>query len=315
MFFFPLSNIQKLSSSTSEEEEEKRQDTEEESKQDYDAIDNHKNKNNGVKVIGHRGALYEEMENTLESFRRCLEMGCDAIELDVFCLKGDGTLICFHGGGTDENPGDLSDYCLQKQTIMDLETYGEVLKLQFNSKCDDLACPLDRFSTARIPTLEEVLLLVKGKSMRVNIELKGPGTTLPVLELVERLDMGHQCTYSSFCHDRIGLIRRLRGTIYNTGALFKNVPSDFIERSLRVGASEVHLRYDTCTVERIHQIHAAGMTSMAWLCGPKAMSKINYTDVGTKEDIPLYTTLMETGVKQICCNRPDLLIKEQMQKQ
>jgi len=36
-----------------------------------------------VLKIGHRGARAYEPENTLSSFRRALELGVDAVELDV----------------------------------------------------------------------------------------------------------------------------------------------------------------------------------------------------------------------------------------
>ena len=38
-------------------------------------------------IIGHRGAAGLEAENTLPSFQRALDLGCDAIELDVQCSK------------------------------------------------------------------------------------------------------------------------------------------------------------------------------------------------------------------------------------
>jgi glycerophosphoryl diester phosphodiesterase len=39
-------------------------------------------------VVGHRGAVYQAVENTRESFLFCKEIGCDYVELDVFkvCL-------------------------------------------------------------------------------------------------------------------------------------------------------------------------------------------------------------------------------------
>jgi len=33
--------------------------------------------------IGHRGAKFYEPENTLRSFRKAIELGVDAVELDV----------------------------------------------------------------------------------------------------------------------------------------------------------------------------------------------------------------------------------------
>lgn len=269
-------------------------------------------------VIGHRGCLHEEVENTLEGFERCIAMGCDAVELDVFLLK-DGTLVVFHGGGKhDDDPGDLSDYCLNQKGrgILDCDTYDEVMKLQFNPDCKELVCPRDRLTdkNLKIPTLEEVLALVKGTGMKITIELKGPGVTRPVLELVQRMDMTDQCTYSSFYHDRIQLVRELHPE-YKTGALFNApVPSDFIQQAMNVGASEVHLRFDMCSVERVRQIHAAGMDSMAWTAGPEFMSQIDFKDVGKDDDDRLYAALLETGVRKICCNRPDLLIKQLKQE-
>ena len=57
-----------------------------------------------------RGFLYCEPENSIEGFSAAEEVGCDAVELDVFLLK-DGNLVVFHGEGTDENPGWLNSYC------------------------------------------------------------------------------------------------------------------------------------------------------------------------------------------------------------
>jgi glycerophosphoryl diester phosphodiesterase len=63
------------------------------------------------------------LENTREGFQKCAAMGADAVELDVFLLKC-GTLIVFHGGGNDQNPGQLIDYCGVDGSILDL-TYQE----------------------------------------------------------------------------------------------------------------------------------------------------------------------------------------------
>ncbi len=46
-------------------------------------------------VVGHRGAARHAPENTLESFRLGVEMGADAIELDVH-LTADGQLAVIH---------------------------------------------------------------------------------------------------------------------------------------------------------------------------------------------------------------------------
>src|SRR4030042_2416279 len=48
-----------------------------------------------AKIMGHRGASFYEPENTLRSFRRALQMGVAAVELDVH-LTGDGRLAVIH---------------------------------------------------------------------------------------------------------------------------------------------------------------------------------------------------------------------------
>ncbi|HEY8628498.1 MAG TPA: glycerophosphodiester phosphodiesterase [Gaiellaceae bacterium] len=46
-------------------------------------------------VIAHRGASWDEPENTLPAFRRAIELGADYVELDVHATK-DGRLVVVH---------------------------------------------------------------------------------------------------------------------------------------------------------------------------------------------------------------------------
>lgn len=270
------------------------------------------------KVVGHRGSVYHELENTLKGFQVSSEIGCDAVEMDVFLLKC-STLIVFHGGGADENPGCLRDYCGIDGNILDY-TAEEARKLPFNPSHDEFPCPEHKIAGehAFIPTLHEVLQDAKKSGLTLKLELKGPGTPDPVLELVEEMGMVDQCRFSSFSMDRIARIRELRpdrhpdGTYkYKTGALFKsNLPENFIEVAQRVGASEVHLKYDTCTVERVKAIHDSGMDSMAWFRGPAGIKEDvaeKYHDVGNEDEL-MYLTVMSTGVRALCVNKPDVLL-------
>ena len=49
-------------------------------------------------IIAHRGASGYGLENSLDAFRKAVDMNADMIELDVFTLK-DGAVVCFHDGG------------------------------------------------------------------------------------------------------------------------------------------------------------------------------------------------------------------------
>ncbi|MEM2911831.1 MAG: glycerophosphodiester phosphodiesterase, partial [Candidatus Bathyarchaeia archaeon] len=44
-------------------------------------------------LIGHRGAKAYEPENTLRSFQKALEMGANAVELDVRKTKDDQLVV------------------------------------------------------------------------------------------------------------------------------------------------------------------------------------------------------------------------------
>lgn len=44
--------------------------------------------------VGHRGARAYEIENTIDSFKRAIELGANAIELDVRMSKDKRLVIC-----------------------------------------------------------------------------------------------------------------------------------------------------------------------------------------------------------------------------
>lgn len=276
-------------------------------------------------VCGHRGAPFISLENTRHGFQTAHALGCDEVELDVFLLKC-GTLCVFHGSGTDQNPGLLSDYSTNMYGSILEYTYHDLKdKLIFNSDYEEFGCGrsiiefLEDNDECYIPTLEQVLIDAKKSGLTIKIELKGPGTVEPTLELVEKLDMVSQCHYSSFELSRIRRVRELRPQrhsltnehVYKTGALFDEVPSNFIEMALDVDASEVHLKYSSCTKSRVNEIHAAGMDSMCWFRGPIGMKDdvtFKYNDVGNEDEM-MFRIVMATGVRKMCVNKVDVLIQ------
>mmetsp|Transcript_3397 Transcript_3397/g.6199 ORF Transcript_3397/g.6199 Transcript_3397/m.6199 type:complete len:352 (+) Transcript_3397:846-1901(+) len=190
----------------------------------------------------------------------------------------------------------------------------------------------------------------KNNHMEIKIELKGgyhQYNTIDdnnndrcwitqVLELVEDMDMVPQVSFSSFNMNYLQRVRTLRPQqheqtpfhVYRTGALFNDIDpyhnDDYqqqqqqqilhpvIAQAKAVGANEIHLRYDTCTVPLIREIHKHGLNTMAWFRGPVGMNHdVTYTyyDVGNEEDETVYDMVWKTGVQQMCINRPDVLIR------
>ena len=101
--------------------------------------------------------------------------------------------------------------------------------------------------------------------------------------------------------------------VYRTGWLFQEAPEDdFLPQALAVGVGEIHLWYNFCTPTIIQQIHEAGLGSMVWMRGQAGMAEdieTKYWDVGPDKSSPLlYATLLQSGVQQLCVNKPEVLI-------
>src|SRR5919206_925556 len=98
---------------------------------------------------GHRGNAAECPENTLASFRSAIELGVDVIECDVHRAE-DGGLAVIH------------DHLLDRTTdgsgLVRDQTMAELKRFDAGSWKDA------RFAGERIPSLEEVLEVARGKA-------------------------------------------------------------------------------------------------------------------------------------------------------
>jgi glycerophosphoryl diester phosphodiesterase len=154
-----------------------------------------------VMVIGHRGDMYNAPENSMSSVISAINIGVDAVEIDVQMTK-DGIIVLNHDF-------DLKRVAGVPFRVSDL-TYDEISKLEIGAHFSE------QFLGERIPTLLEVLLEVKGKTKLV-IEIKpyGPSSLLAekVVELIEELDMVDQCYIQSFEYAILKEVRKLNSDI------------------------------------------------------------------------------------------------------
>ncbi|MEL6483861.1 MAG: glycerophosphodiester phosphodiesterase family protein [Bacteroidota bacterium] len=107
-----------------------------------------------ILVVSHRGDWRYAPENSLQAVQRCIDLGVDIVELD-FRLTKDGHLVAMHDetvNRTTNGTGKVSEFSLQ-----------EIKKLRLKNACGV------RHSRQQVPTLEEVMKLVKGKVM-VNLD-------------------------------------------------------------------------------------------------------------------------------------------------
>jgi glycerophosphoryl diester phosphodiesterase len=114
-------------------------------------------------IVAHRGIATEAPENTLAAFQRAIELGADAVELDVR-LTADQIPVVYHYFYLGENTsvsGAIFDFTLAQ--LRTVEVY-----------CKENPA----VKAGRISTLAEILEAVGGK-IGLEIEIKGPEPEAP----------------------------------------------------------------------------------------------------------------------------------------
>lgn len=142
-------------------------------------------------VAAHRGDSYNYYENTMEAFRAAINAGAEMIETDVHLTKDD-QLVLIHDNTverTTDGRGSVKDMTFEQ--LRKLNAGGSATYLQ-------------------IPTLEELLQLLKETGVLLNLELKeyyeGDETSLErshrcidkCVELIEKYDMADKMVFNSF---------------------------------------------------------------------------------------------------------------------
>ncbi|MEJ2163316.1 MAG: glycerophosphodiester phosphodiesterase [Robiginitalea sp.] len=191
----------------------------------------------GPLIIGHRGAMGYETENTLASVQKALDLGVDMIEIDVFQIRS-GEIVVFHDERVDRlanSGGRIEEYY-----FLDLKN----LMLQGGH---------------RIPTLREVLTLVDHR-VPINIELKGKGTADNIHQTVtfytdKRGWTADQFLISSFDWEELRRYREYNPT-GRIAVLTEGDPLEALPVARELGAEAINPHYaqlDTANVSRIHE--------------------------------------------------------------
>lgn len=120
-------------------------------------------------IFAHRGSKGTHPENTLPAFAEAVRVGSDGIELDVHLSK-DGEMIIMHDEQVDRTTNGTGE--IQSFTLSELK------QLDAGSWFDP------SFAGTRIPTLQEVTLLLEEKAYRgtLNIEIKTDEIQYPQIE-------------------------------------------------------------------------------------------------------------------------------------
>jgi glycerophosphoryl diester phosphodiesterase len=158
-------------------------------------------------VVAHRGASRVAPENTLASMKKAIEYGADYAECDVFQTR-DGEIVLFHDEEMERTTG--------KEGMIWDYTLAELKELEVGSWFKQ------EFSGEPIPTLREVMQLVKGK-IKLDIEIKLSGGDLEiaqkVVDIVRSEKMEKDCLVTSFEKPVIQKVKKIAPELV-TGYIF-----------------------------------------------------------------------------------------------
>ena len=195
--------------------------------------------------IGHRGAKGYEIENTVISFQKALDMHVDGIELDVH-LSADNEIMVFHD--------DTLDRLTNGKGLISSFTLLELKRFLINAQ-------------ETIPTLREILNLID-KKCYVNIELKSYEVTDPAVTLIEEYVKNKNWKYddflvSSFDWNALQQVRFLNDEIH-IGVLTENNLDLALAFAKFVKAKSIHPHFLLLTKENTAQIQAKGLQVFPW---------------------------------------------------
>ena len=192
--------------------------------------------------VGHRGARAYEIENTLESFQKAIELGVNAIELDVRKSK-DGKLIVIH----DDN--------LKKVFSKDVFVNQATLK------------GLKQSTENKIPTLEEALKTIDRKVEKILIELKEVGYEKKVLEIVKKEKLKDRVIIISFHEQALSNVKKLDKEI-ETGLIYSKYQNP-VEAALQLNAQYLVPLYRFTHTRDIEKAHKNNLKVIVWTINTK----------------------------------------------
>ena len=189
-------------------------------------------------LVGHRGAMGLEPENTLRSFRRAVEEGANAVELDLR-LTSDGHLVILHDADvarTTNGKGEVAQLTLAEVRALDAGE-GEV-----------------------IPTFDEVLDAV---DVPVQAEIKSADAARAALDTIRERSLFDRITVTSFSADILEAALEYVPEA-NAGLISSGAPRDSIDRADAMGITLLCLGLAELDAEFVELCHGRGLDVIGW---------------------------------------------------
>ena len=183
-------------------------------------------------------------ENSLQAIRASLDLGVDAIEIDIWNIEGE--LLVTHDrrlGGKLSGAGVITSKTLSELRELRLEN-GEPL-----------------------PTLTQVLELVGDRAL-LNIEIKGPDTVPTLIKTLNQFSSDHQISMeqyavSSFDHQQLFQMLQQAPEI-KRGVLIEGIPLDYAQCCVALKAYSFNTRVNFLSQELIDDARRRGFKNWVY---------------------------------------------------
>jgi glycerophosphoryl diester phosphodiesterase len=227
--------------------------------------------------IAHRGASGTRPELTMGAFERALDIGVDMIELDVQ-LTRDRKLVVLHDrdlGRTVAGRGAVRDRSLAELQQLDAGSWFA-----------------PEYSGARVPSLAQVLDLVRGRAA-LNVEIKSPAadwdeTADALLESLAAADLATTIV-SSFAMGALRAVRE-RSAAARIGVLWHEPDiHNAFGHADRLAAEALHPLHRLVTARLVERARGAGLAVYTW----------------TVNDVARMRALADLGVDGIISDFPE----------
>ncbi|GIP16627.1 glycerophosphoryl diester phosphodiesterase [Paenibacillus montaniterrae] len=201
----------------------------------------------------HRGASGYCPENTMAAFQRAVELGATGIETDVQ-MTADGELVLIHDESLYRTTG--VDKLVKDTTLAELQ------------KLDAGAWFSNEFTGERVPTLDQLMELVKREQIMLNIEIKSgvvlyPDIERKVIEKIRQHQLDQQCIISNFNHYSLAQCKAINPYIA-TGILYMEGLYRPWDYAATVGANALHAPKYAVTAEWVAEAKANGIIYNVW---------------------------------------------------
>lgn len=203
-------------------------------------------------VFAHRGYSAKAPENTMAAFELALEVGAGGLELDVHLTK-DGKIVVIHDETVDRTTNGTGR--------VDGFTLTELQKLDAGSWFSP------DFAGEKIPTLRQLLDIVKDKDIVLNIETKtGLGfeqLNETMAELLDQYDLWEKTIISSFNHYSLAHLINIRPHV-KTAILYNAALVNPWVYAKSIGATVLHPYHKTIIPEIVTAAQQNGMMVNVW---------------------------------------------------